>query len=88
MPHVTRLTLLVVVCFVTWKQQYMERGSLRNVLSVSEQWQEYTPAMRHQILCDVAEGMAFLHAQDVFHRDLKRYCCTVLLYTCYPCTRC
>jgi serine/threonine protein kinase len=66
----------------------MERGSLRNVLNVSEQWQDYTPAMRHQILCDVAEGMAFLHSRDVFHRDLKRYCCTASLYTCHHCTHC
>jgi serine/threonine protein kinase len=56
------------------QQQYMHRGSLRTVLSATEQWQqEYTPHMRHQILYDVAKGMAFLHAQDIFHRDLKRY---------------
>jgi serine/threonine protein kinase len=54
------------------QQQYMHRGSLRTVLSAAEQWQEYTPYMRHQLLCDVAEGMAFLHTKDVFHRDLKR----------------
>jgi serine/threonine protein kinase len=67
------MTLLLLLCVVL-QQQYMHRGSLRTVLSASEQWlQEYTPHVRHQILRDVAEGMAFLHAQDVFHRDLKRY---------------
>jgi serine/threonine protein kinase len=51
----------------------MQRGSLRLVLNNSESWQQYTPIMRHQILCDVTEGMAYLHNQNVFHRDLKRY---------------
>jgi serine/threonine protein kinase len=51
----------------------MHRGSLRGVLNTPEQWQQYTPLMRHQILCDVAEGMAYLHTQDTFHRDLKSH---------------
>jgi serine/threonine protein kinase len=51
----------------------MHRGSLRGVLNTPELWQQYTPLMRHQILCDVAEGMAYLHTQDTFHRDLKSH---------------
>jgi serine/threonine protein kinase len=51
----------------------MQRGSLRSVLNAADQWQQYTPVMRHQILCDIAEGMAYLHDQDVFHRDLKSH---------------
>jgi serine/threonine protein kinase len=51
----------------------MQRGSLRSVLDSAEQWQQYSPELRHQILCDIAEGMAHLHEQDVFHRDLKSH---------------
>jgi serine/threonine protein kinase len=54
-------------------EQYMQRGSLRSILNTSELWQQYTPVMRHQILCDVTEAMTYLHSQNVFHRDLKRY---------------
>jgi serine/threonine protein kinase len=52
--------------------QYMQRGSLRSVMNDTDVWQEYTPIVRHQILCDIAEGMSYLHANNVFHRDLKR----------------
>jgi serine/threonine protein kinase len=51
----------------------MQRGSLRLILNTAESWQQYTPVMRHQILCDVTEAMTYLHSQNVFHRDLKRY---------------
>jgi serine/threonine protein kinase len=51
----------------------MQRGSLRSVLNTAESWQQYTPVMRHQILCDVTEALTYLHGQNVFHRDLKRY---------------
>jgi serine/threonine protein kinase len=51
----------------------MQRGSLRLILNTPELWQQYTPTMRHQILCDVTEAMTYLHSQNVFHRDLKRY---------------
>jgi serine/threonine protein kinase len=50
----------------------MQRGSLRSVLNSVDIWQEYTPMMRHQILYDIAEGMAYLHDNNVLHRDLKR----------------
>jgi serine/threonine protein kinase len=53
--------------------QYMERGSLRNILNVSFSWKEFTPSLRHQILVDIAQGMQYVHDQQVFHRDLKRY---------------
>ena len=50
----------------------MENGSLRKVLDNLEVWESLTPLKRHTILLDVAEGMAFLHTKDIFHRDLKR----------------
>ena len=51
--------------------QYMELGSLRTQLDSPEMWAQFTPAMRDQVIMDVAEGMAFLHERNVFHRDLK-----------------
>jgi serine/threonine protein kinase len=83
--HMYNALLCVYLLLLLTHQQYMHRGSLRLVLNTPEQWQQYTPLMRHQILCDVAEGMAYLHSQDVYHRDLKRYntlhmYCALLLY--------
>jgi serine/threonine protein kinase len=54
-------------------QQYMHRGSLRQVLNSTESWSEFTPVMKHQLLCDISDGMQFLHDQEVFHRDLKSH---------------
>jgi serine/threonine protein kinase len=66
-------TVLIVSVLVNMLLlQYMERGSLRKILNASFSWQEFTPSMRHQILADIAEGMQYLHEQQVFHRDLKR----------------
>jgi serine/threonine protein kinase len=58
-----------LLCFTT--EQCMQRGSLRSVLNTAESWQQYTPVMRHQILCDVTEALTYLHGQNVFHRDQK-----------------
>ena len=54
--------------------QYMQHGSLRHVLSSSSghMWLSFSPDMRAQIVKDVAAGMAFLHAKNLYHRDLKR----------------
>jgi serine/threonine protein kinase len=51
----------------------MHRGSLRQALNSTESWSEFTPKMKHQLLCDISDGMQFLHDQDVFHRDLKSH---------------
>jgi serine/threonine protein kinase len=51
----------------------MHRGSLRQVLNSTESWSEFAPKMKHQLLCDISDGMQFLHNQDVFHRDLKSH---------------
>jgi serine/threonine protein kinase len=51
----------------------MHRGSLRQVLNSTESWSEFTSAMKHQLLCDISDGMQFLHEQEVFHRDLKSH---------------
>jgi serine/threonine protein kinase len=56
----------------TLLQQYMRAGSLRSVLDIPYEWSTYTPATKHQLLLDIAQGMRYLHSQDVFHRDLKR----------------
>jgi serine/threonine protein kinase len=76
--HVVALPVSKLVFHQLPVIQYTQRGSLRSILNSSEQWQEYTPVARHQILYDIAVGMAYLHEQNVFHRDLKRYC---YLYT-------
>eukprot|EP00611_Tribonema_gayanum_P005290 TRINITY_DN1452_c0_g2_i4.p2 TRINITY_DN1452_c0_g2~~TRINITY_DN1452_c0_g2_i4.p2 ORF type:complete len:384 (+),score=157.66 TRINITY_DN1452_c0_g2_i4:233-1384(+) len=57
---------------MTILMEYMMRGSLRRVLSDEHVWQQqFTPTMRHQVLCDIAEGMLFLHDNRVHHGDLK-----------------
>jgi serine/threonine protein kinase len=51
----------------------MHRGSLRQVLNSTDSWSVFTPKMKHQLLCDISDGMQFLHDQEVFHRDLKSH---------------
>eukprot|EP00953_Heterococcus_sp_UTEX-ZZ885_P001218 1164-Heterococcus_DN1.PRE.1 len=58
---------------LTIVMKYTQKGSLRSILNATEQWQEYTPVARHQILYDIAVGMAYLHEQNVFYRDLKSH---------------
>ena len=53
--------------------QYMPRGSLRNVLDSPVSWCQTHPSIKSQILKDVAEAMTHLHEQNIYHRDLKRY---------------
>jgi serine/threonine protein kinase len=68
------LSVTCITCaYALLIKQYMQRGSLRLILNTPESWQQYTPTVRHQILCDVTEAMTYLHSQNVFHRDLKRY---------------
>jgi serine/threonine protein kinase len=76
--HVVALPVSKLVFHQLPVIQYTQRGSLRSILNSSEQWQEYTPVARHQILYDIAVGMAYLHEQNVFHRDLKRF--VIMLY--------
>ncbi|MES2217099.1 MAG: protein kinase [Pseudomonadota bacterium] len=48
--------------------EYMSKGSLYHVLHSRENLSWET---RYKILCDMARGLAFLHAEDILHRDLK-----------------
>jgi serine/threonine protein kinase len=50
----------------------MKHGSLRQVLNTPTMWAQFAPTARHQVLHDIASGMAFLHANNVQHTDLKR----------------
>ena len=75
---VTLICCTTSLAELTLIMEYMPRGSLRSVLTNGTEWATYTPAMRSQILLDAAEALAFLHANDLFHRDLKRYVACVL----------
>ena len=77
------MLILLAVCIYAAcaYAQYMQHGSLRQVLNRHVQWAQYLPAARAQILRDAAAGMAFLHANDLFHRDLKR--CATVLHICW-----
>jgi len=52
--------------------EFMERGSLEGLL-----WEKKDNSIRlswsskMQILCDIAEGMAYIHSEGFIHRDLK-----------------
>lgn len=54
--------------------EYMSRKSLYHVLHDPKTPQSHILAclsQKYKVLCDVADGMCFLHASNVIHRDLK-----------------
>jgi hypothetical protein len=61
------LKCLCITCgYALLFKQYMQRGTLRLILNTPASWQQYTPIMRHQILCDVTEAMTYLHIKMCF----------------------
>ncbi|XP_062514405.1 probable serine/threonine-protein kinase drkC isoform X2 [Corticium candelabrum] len=73
--HHPNIVLLMGVCLEERKTcivtEYMERGSVAKILRVGNMTLETSRV--HQMLLDVAKGMAYLHSQDppIIHRDLK-----------------
>ena len=57
----------VILCTVS---VFCSRGSLWSRIHAREE--EFPILLRRRLLVDVARGMAYLHAQNVIHRDLKR----------------
>ena len=50
--------------------EHMAGGSLHDFLRI-EQAEQHESALLARIVAHVASGMAYLHAQDIMHRDLK-----------------
>ena len=50
--------------------EYMHKGSLYHVLRHRDEPLPWNP-LRWQIAMDIGKGLAFLHSQNVLHRDLK-----------------
>lgn len=57
------------VCSVALVMEFVGKGSLYNLLHRSDH--PLSPRQRLLLALDVAEGMSFLHASGVLHRDLK-----------------
>ncbi|CAM9886582.1 unnamed protein product [Ascophyllum nodosum] len=56
---------------LTLVMEFVERGSLRSILDDDVQREQMTPAVKHGLLADTAEGMSYLYGAGVEHRDLK-----------------
>ena len=57
--------------------EFIDGGSLYRVLHVEKR--QLDPEAVTSLLTDIAKGLAYLHAQNVLHRDLKSKVCEVLL---------
>ena len=48
-------------------------GSLRSLLDKEEVWVTLNAKQRYRIIRDIADGMLWLHKENIAHRSLSRY---------------
>lgn len=70
-PNVVRLYgVCAEIGHYAMVMEYMAKGSLYQVLHNTEEALPWNP-VRWQIAIDMGKGLAYLHGQQVLHRDLK-----------------
>lgn len=50
--------------------EYMDRGNLRSLLDEKQHATGLPSALAHSLAKDIAQGLQYLHARNVMHRDL------------------